>query len=328
MLDTPEKVIQRAGLTALPQYEDVSPMSDSPGFYTFRPYPAETELSQILTTDGRPAVRCYLAFIVLPPTDGSPISRVELRAWFARRWRPNRVVSSSGDPYAVPADHPDAPSSRSVPILARTRKPIDLDHTDSPTYLYDPREDVFLDSEGKTVNPVQILDRFFAMHCRTLGRGFRIRWDLGSAARWIIRQTVWKGQDIAMSTLTTFYDVEVVDDKKDTQLNPFRRYRPRDFRRTTEKEGERSHFFGFQTSRKSLFTNLTVVVAACLLVYWNAPRGELVSWIYNNTALSTAALVFLFLLADTFGPWILIRVICILSRLRDAVLFFIRKVKV
>ena len=131
-----------------------------------------------------------------------------------------------------------------------------------------------------------------------------------------------------MLTLTTLYDVEVVDDKKDTLLNPFRRYRTKDFRRITEKEGERSHFFGFQTSRKSLFTNLTVVVAACLLVYWKASDAELVSWIYSNTALSTAALVFLFLLADTCGPWILIRVICICSRLRDAVLFFIRKVHV
>ena len=57
MLDTSEKVIQRAGLAALPQYEDVSPMSDSPGFYTFRPYPGDTELSRILTTrrpTGRP----------------------------------------------------------------------------------------------------------------------------------------------------------------------------------------------------------------------------------------------------------------------------------
>jgi hypothetical protein len=96
--------------------------------------------------------------------------------------------------------------------------------------------------------------------------------------------------------------------------------------RITDKEGERSHFFGFQTSRKSFLTNLLVVVTVCLVLYWTAPREGLPRTIYNNTALSTAALVFAFLAADTLGPWLLIRAICVLSRVRDRVLFFIRKV--
>ena len=70
-----------------------------------------------------------------------------------------------------------------------------------------------------------------------------------------------------------------------------------------------------------------MVAASCLLLYWKAPRDWLLA-IYNNTALSTAALILCFLLADAVGPWLLIRVICALSRCRDAVLFFVRKVRV
>jgi len=112
------------------------------------------------------------------------------------------------------------------------------------------------------------------------------------------------------------------------RLSPFHKYKPGDFRRITDKPGERSHFFGFQSSQKSFFTNFLVVVAVCPILYWKVPREGLARAIYNNTALSTGALIFAFLLAETLGPWLLIRVICALSRFRDAVLFFIRKVRV
>jgi hypothetical protein len=59
-----------------------------------------------------------------------------------------------------------------------------------------------------------------------------------------------------------------------------------------------------------------------------APHEGLLRAIYNDTALSAAALVVGFLLADTLGPWLLIRIICVLSRFRDSVMFFIRKVNV
>jgi hypothetical protein len=110
--------------------------------------------------------------------------------------------------------------------------------------------------------------------------------------------------------------------------DPFRRYRPRDFRRSTDKPGERSNFFGFQSSQRSFFTNLSVVVAACLVLYWKAPLDGLLKTVYSNTALTTAALIFGFLLADKLVPWFLIGMICFLSRFREAVIFFVRKVRV
>ncbi len=305
-------------------------MLDCAGFYAFRRYPASTQLAEIVTKDGRPAVRCYLAFIVLAPAKGSTVSRVELKAWFLRRWTSGRIFSTRPEDFQPSPGDPNAPSAQSAAILARTRKPIDLDAMDAGGFIYDHREDAFLDGDGNAVTPIQMLDEMYTKHCRTLRLGFRLRWSIGSAARWAIHRAVWRGQDAAMWALFTFYDVELSDKKlRESQLlNPLHKYNASDFRRVTDKPDERSHFFGFQSSQKSFFTNLIVVATTCLLLYWNAPLDGLLGWIYNNTALSTAALVLGFLLADTLGPWILIRIICALSRFRDAVLFFVRKVRV
>jgi hypothetical protein len=291
----------------------------------FRRYPADSELTRIVTEDGRPAVRCYLRLVVFPPGEGGTVSHIDVQAWFSRRWIPNRVFSSGPDPYD-PAGSPDGPSFQSVAALVRARKPIDLDRRDVGEFLYDHKEDVFLDQDGIVVTPVQILEEAYTKHCRTLRLGFRVRWAVGSMIRWVIRRVVWRGQDAAMWALHTLYDVEVAE--KGGLPEPFRKYKPSEFRRTTEKPEERSHFFGFQSSRKSLFTNLLVVAATSILLYWKAPHDGLLRAVYRSPALTTVALVLGFLLADTLGPWLLIRIICLLSRLRDAVLFLVRKVRV
>jgi hypothetical protein len=133
------------------------------------------------------------------------------------------------------------------------------------------------------------------------------------------------GQDAAMWLLLNFYDVELKDRKL---RSPIHKYTAGEFRRITEQAGERSHFFGFQSSQKSFFTNLIVLAAACVFLYWKGPRGGILHAIYRNPALTTAALVFGFLVADCVGPWLLIRLICLLSRLRLAAGFFTRKVHV
>ncbi len=328
-LVTAEDVIGRAGIKTSSEFEDVTPMSEYAGFYAFRRYPRGSALASVLTSDGRPAVRCYLSFIVKPPTGG--ISRIDLHAWLWRRWLEARLLAPSRELDQAPPGHPDAPTPPCAAVLARTRKPVDLDTIDARPFFYDHAEDIFHDDEGNVFSPAQILEEMYSRHCRTLRLGFRIRWNLGSAVRWVISRAVWRGQDAAMWALFKFYDVELSDKKlrEGGPLNPLHKYKPSDFRRATDKPGERSQFFGFQSSQKSFFTNLIVVAITCLVLYWRAPfdRG-LLGWIYNNTALSTAALVLCFLVADSLGPWLLIRAVCVLSRLRDAVMFLVRKVRV
>ena len=56
-----------------------------------------------------------------------------------------------------------------------------------------------------------------------------------------------------------------------------------DLRRVTDKPGERSNFFGFQSSKKSFLTNLAAVVAICL---WRI--GKALAWIIHERTVSVA----------------------------------------
>jgi hypothetical protein len=322
-LATAADVIRRANIDQLPQYEDVGPISDAAGFFAYRPYPPGSELSKVVTGDGRHAVRCLIKFYVDPPTEGSFASRVVLQTRLSRRWKPGRIWSSTGDEDAHDSNDPDAPTPESATIFQKAHRPLDINFRDE--YTYNHQEDVFIGEQGSIVTPEQMLEDVYTKHCRTLAWWFRVRWKVDSAIKFVIRHAVWRGQDVAMWLLLKFYDVEPEDRKL---KSPFHRYKPSEFRRVTEKPEGRSHFFGFQTSQKSLFTNLAVVAAACALVFWIGPHGGFIRAIYNNDALTTAALVFGFLFADLLGPWLLIRVICLLSQVRGAALFLGRKVRV
>ena len=122
------------------------------------------------------------------------------------------------------------------------------------------------------------------------------------------------------------YDIELAAETDRAALDPFRRYKTADFRRISDPDKPLSSFFGFQSSRKSFFTNMLVLAIGFSLSYWNLPRWGIFRAIYDNTALTTASLVLGFLMADVVGPWVLVRAICGLSRLRPKTIFQARKV--
>lgn len=322
---TSQSLILRSGVNHRPEYEDCGPVEGAAGLFVFRRYPDDSPLSQVRTRDGRHGVRCLLLLSVEPATAPSGISRVRAAVRCARRWH-GLNIPIGRDPDALDefeAAGAAAPTAQSVAILRRARKPLGFDLTDD--YTYDRGEEVFFDSNGHIVTPVQILEDLYLRHCRTCDWRFLLRWKFGSGVRWLVQRAVWRGQDVLMWALFNFYDIELVDEKL---RSPFHKYRFREFRRMTVPTDDRSQFFGFQSSRKSFFTNLVVVVVLCAGLYWIAPRTGLLRAVYNNTALTTVALGFGFLLADVMGPKLLVGGICALSRLREWTAFFTREVHV
>jgi hypothetical protein len=190
-------------------------------------------------------------------------------------------------------------------------------------FLYDASEDRFTDTEGRLVTTEEMLKYVYDAHCRTLRASFVWQWNTETLIRSVAQQTVWKSQEGALWLLLRGYDIELT--KGIQHLGPFHRFRRSDFRRVTEPAGQQS-FFGFNSSRKSLFTNMIVLAAASVFLYHYWPRGGLLSAVYHNEALTTAALLFGFLLADVAGPAILVRVICYFSYLRPLVMFLPRRV--
>lgn len=206
-----------------------------------------------------------------------------------------------------------------------TRHPLPVDFIDD--YTYDSAEDVFRDRDGQRMAVNQMLHRVYVSHCRTYGRAFSWRWRAGTLLRRVPQVLIWRGQDLCLWLLLQLYDIELVGERDLRLRSPFHKYGRADFRRAADAPG-RSHFFGFEVTPKSLFANLGILAITFLIGYWWAPRTALLRTIYNNTALSTAALVLAFLIVDKAAPLLLVAAICGLSRLRPSVMFIMRKVRV
>lgn len=315
---TSEGVIRRAGLSARSEYFDVQPVANGTAFSVKRRYPPRLPLSRVQSRNGAALLSCRIDFFVRPATAPGGVGRVLLRA---------SLCDSREDPEDI------TPDSRA--LLARSRRPLDLIFRDE--FAYDAGEDVFFDEDGRKADVAAMLDYAYEKHCRTCRWAFAQRWRVDSARRACVRWVVWQGQEALLWLLLNGYDIELVESKDEglgSKLSrfrsPFHKYKYCEFRRITETAGQadRSQFFGFQSSRKSIFSNLTVLAFLYAVLYGLAPRWGFLTAIYNNTALTTAALIFAFLLADVLVPWLLIAAVLGLSRLRGAVLWFERKVPV
>jgi hypothetical protein len=322
MMRTSEEVMTRTDVRKFEPYVEAGPMTDCAGFHVQRLYPTDSQLARVVTNAGQPALSCLIQFIVEPLAVQGGSTKVRLHT---RLYDRSRSLVGMWPPIGTEANDPEYPTSESVTISRRAHKPLDLDLVED--FIYDGSEDVFRDEDGQQVTVRKMRDHAYSHHCQTYRPLFAWRWRLTGLPRTVAYKVVWRGQDACWWLLFNFYDIELAEEKSRTALDPFRTYKAADFRRVAEPNKPLSSFFGFQSSRKSFFTNMLVLAAGFGLAYWKLPRWELVRAIYDNTALTTAGLVLGFLVADVAGPWILIRTICGLSRLRPTVLFFTRKVR-
>jgi hypothetical protein len=317
VLRTSEQVVTRTRVEALPQYFDIVLIDDIPGFAARRLYPDDSDLSLVRNRQGEQLAACIIQFMVERPTSPQGVSKVILRAWFSPRWKTRHLFAAA---HELPPTDPLAPTPNSLQRLRQARLPVEVEIEDM--YLYDVAADEFTDAEGQRTNPEAMLEYVYSAHVRTLRAGFVWSWNAGTVVRRLARVAVWRGQDLFQGLLFRLYDIQPTTLPE--RRSPFHEFSREEFLRPKDVAG---NFFGFESSRRSLFTNLVVLAVTSALIYQYAPRDGFVGAIYRNNALTTAALVLGFFLADTLGPWFFITAIMILSRLRPFVGFFFRKVK-
>src|SRR5947199_7646802 len=90
-LNTPQEVIQAAGLVGVPQYFNVHPLIDAAGFVTQRLYPPDSPAAQVVTPQGQQVNRCLLVLVVEPPKNPNGISRVGGEARFHESCRDRQL---------------------------------------------------------------------------------------------------------------------------------------------------------------------------------------------------------------------------------------------
>lgn len=315
VLRTPDDVV-RAGGPLGAEYFDVVPYTDgTAGFSVKRLYPPETPLGRVVMRGGEPAVAGLLRIVVDPPTAEGGVSRVGMSASFYPLWSGGWI---GPDPASHPHLTPDA-----VQRLRGARRPIALDFKDD--FVWDSGEHLFQNEAGETVTGRQMFDYVYAYHCRTLSRRFVLRYGVQRAVRWLVQRAVWRGQDWCLWLLEHGYEIRPTTKGGRQERSLFHQYTLDEFERQTDKDG--THFFGFQTSRRSFFSNVVALTIACVTIYYAVPRFGLLRAIYGNGALTTVALAFGFLVSDQAAPLILKGLVCLLSRFRRKVLNFLERVK-
>ncbi len=316
-LNTAQQVIKRAGADQLADYFDLEEMVGEPGFALKRRYPQNTNLGQVVDGLGRPSVTCVIQFVVNHPTAAGGVSRVDIHAFFYDHWQIKRFRQPGLDDYDF--NDPDCHTPQSLNLLRRSSKPLSLNFTEG--FIYDTADDKFYDENGARTAQ-ELIDFAYDYHCRTLSPRFRIKWWCLELMRQAVHQFTWRLQDASMWLLRHGYDM-VLTSK--VSRNPFYQYRWSDFERTTDKE--RSNFFGFQSSPRSIFSNLILLGLVCFLVYRFAPHSGFIRAIYANTALTTGALILGFCLVDLIAPLSLEAIVWSLSRIRHITVFLVRKVR-
>lgn len=301
------------GVTCLARYEDVGPLVDNVGFFTWRRYPPESRLARVVTGTGAPDAWCLVQFSLTHPE--RPISPLHVSALMVGRWRQAHLFQ------AYDFTQPDCPTPESLRLLRRTWKPLSLEFTTE--FFYDAGDGRFYDEQGP-VTGEEILDYVYAYHYRTTRLRFKMKWTILQAIRAITRKVIWRGQDLCLWVLEHGYEITRGD------ASPLKRifyyYRFADFKRPAPTGP--SHFFGLQSSPKSLLPNLLVLLTCCVLAYWRLREVDLVRAIYRNQVLTTVVLLFLYLVIDKTVPLLLMSIVVGLSRLRRWAVFLVRRVRV
>jgi hypothetical protein len=312
---TPNAAIAAAGVGQLARYYDIIPLGDAAGFSAKRHYPEATPLAELKTRSGIRNYAVLIHFALRPPTAEKGIQRVELAARLHGVWEERH----GADLYSYDYSHADCPTPEAVRVARRLR-PLALDFPGD--FYYDAADGRFYAEEGP-VTVEGMLDFVYETHCHTLRRFFRLRWAILEQTRNAVQKLVWNTEKVALWLLEHGYEVVPnIGDKYGP--GPFHRYKLTEFQRASDTSG--THFFGFRSSNRSLFSNIMLLGLACVFVFHFARQHPLAQAIYGNTALTTVALVFGFLLADQAAPFLLKVAVSLLSRLKFRTLFVRRMV--
>ena len=317
-LRTPDDVINASGVSMLPEYTELVRFTDGPGFSVRRNYPPHTDLSRVLTRRDEPDLCCLIHFGVSLSSAPGGVCKMSLGTSLFSRWGENHM------PGYHDFSNPDCPTPESLHIRRRAAKPLDLRFSNGE-FFYDAADGHFYDEDGRRVTGKQILDYLYDYHCRTLHRWFRTKMHARNAYERAVRRLLREIQRGAGWLLEHGYDIQSTVPQKDYRFL-FHTHSFADFKRLSDDKG--THFFGFVTSKRSLFANVLLLAVTYIAAYRYLPRGGFFSAVYHNAPLTTAALVFAFLTLDQAVPFVLKAIVCGVSRLRPMTLFFIRKVKV
>ncbi len=208
----------------------------------------------------------------------------------------------------------DCPSKDSVEASEATPKPIELEYPGE--YFFDHVRNVFNDRQGRTVSGLEILDRVFQDHCKTVHLlwGLRLRVKLFAQDNFAGLLSVLT--TFLVWTLKIFFGRSIEDD--DGMAGLFRPYKPEAMKKY---DADSLDVLGYKASKQVVVLFCALVIIVSFFRYNSGITGDYWSGVGESEFLSLVHGLFFIWLLDVVVPWLLFWIINGNIWLRTTVLF-------
>jgi hypothetical protein len=207
-----------------------------------------------------------------------------------------------------------SPSRASVEASGATPKPIDLEYPGE--YFFDHSRDVFIDRNRKIVTGLEILERVFNDHCRTVHLlwGLRLRIKLITQGK--LAGLLGGLTSVLVWSLKHFFGRSIEDD--DSSAGIFRTYKPESLKKY---DADSLDVLGYKASKQVVVLFCILAIAASYYRYMSGTTNDYWSAVGGSEFLSLTHGLFFIWLLDVVVPWVLFWIINGTIWLRTNVLF-------
>ena len=208
----------------------------------------------------------------------------------------------------------ESPTSEEVEASNRTPQPIGLEFFSD--FYYNHEKERFIDTQDRQYRPRELLDHIFELHFDTihLWKGL-----------WLRARLAWRGRMVGMFSLLSsliIWCLKVAfgrtlgnDDKMDIY---FRGCQPGDFKRLNEDTIE---IFGYRAGRSTIILFCVIILFGGFLAYPVGYTEGPVAYISSSNIMSLAFTILMLWLLDVLVPWVIIKLLSSIIRLRKWLLF-------
>jgi hypothetical protein len=301
-------------LTAMEFFDPIHLNDTKVGFSVKRNYPSDIRYKPAIGQKSKKPDNIAALWVVYTHPDESrkevSESRVPLRIRIANM----SLYRTKHWDYEYNDVEGDCPSKDSVEASEATPKPIELEYPGE--YFFDHVRNVFVDRKGKTVSGLEILDRIFQDHCKTV----HLLWGLRLRIK-LFAQDNFAG---LLSVLTKFlvwilknlFGRSIEDD--DGMAGLFRPYKTEAMKKY---DADSLDVFGYKASKQVVVLFCALIIIISFYRYYNSIADDYWSSVDGSEFLSVVHGLFFIWLLDVVIPWLLFWIINGTIWLRTAVLF-------
>lgn len=306
-----EEFLAKFDLSGSDYYDPVELSGRRVAFSVKRKYPPGLRYRPPVKPNGEPDSVAALWVVYLHPSEtAEPIAltRVPIRL---------RIATMSlylANHYDYDENDDNAPTRDSLRMSARTPKPIELEYDGD--YFYDHAIDAFVDSTGSALPGIEILDKVFADHCRTvhLLRGLPLRTKL--ALRFGLTNGMLAAAKCIELVLKQVFGRTL--EPNDTIAAFLQGYPPDSLKKLSE---DTLNLFGYRAAKPVvvLFSAIVAGIASVRFLGGAESFGYL-GYITSNVLLTSVHAILLLWGLDALVPALLFRIMNHLIRRRAAIL--------